>query len=159
MTTSTSPRTRVRPSRYVRFTVGLRQTTKSTSKVQKGTAPAGQTPTLALRVSLPAGVRYVKSAVHPKLKGTSKRNKVVLPTLNETARIVTWENVGMSASDGGKPSKRKFRITVLVDSSVMAGTVLSFGAELFELVPVGAQATTVPACPRVAPNATVVVAA
>lgn len=74
LATATSPRRVVRPGRTVVYKLGVRPVTKQKGKASaKATSAAG--PTLNLRVVLPPGVRYMKSATSPSLWAYGARGR------------------------------------------------------------------------------------
>lgn len=151
LATATSPRRVVRPGRTVRYKVSLRPATKQPKA--KATSQAAGGPTLNLRVALPAGVRYMQSTTSPPLLAYSAggRKAKRQPVLANDSAVLTWEDIGVTCKG------RDFVVKVRVDSAIASGTPLTFSAQLFESVQVGAGTSAVPACPRSAPNATVTV--
>lgn len=60
---------------------------------------------------------------------------------------MTWEDIGSN--------RRTFKVKVRVDSTIAPMTQLTFSAQLFESVQLGAEGGTVaPTCPQPAPNVT-----
>lgn len=149
LTTATSPRRTVRPGRIIRYRVRVRSAVKK-ARQRKHSAAGGQGagPTLNLRVALPARVRYIQSSTFPALMTYNSRGrKSKLQPVQADGGLLTWEDIG--------PTRRDFKVKVIVDSTVAPGTLLPFSAQVFEVVPVGD--SVAPTCPRLAPNVTVAV--
>lgn len=147
----TRPRRVVRPGRTVAYKVSIRPVTKQKGKAKaKANGAAG--PNLNLRVVLPIGVRYMKSGTRPSFltyydaQGRKARRQ---PVQSNDSMVLTWENIGAT--------HRTFKVKARVDSAFASGTQLTFSAQLFESVTVGAGSIPVPACPQPAPNVTVTV--
>jgi hypothetical protein len=141
----------VRAGRTVRYKVSVRPNAK------QGKAMTDQTagPTLNLRVVLPAGVHYVQSYTSPPLLAYGARGrKIKRQPVEAGGGLLTWEDIG--SAPASHKGRRAFVVKVRINATIASGTPLTFSAELYESVQVGA-GNVVPACPQSAPNVTVTI--
>lgn len=145
---ATSPRRTVRRGRILRYKIRIRSAVKQAERKHSAGEGQGAAPILSLRVVLPAGLRYVKSGTSPPIMryDTQGRKEKLWP-VEADGGLLTWENIGATGRD--------FMVKARVDSTAVPGTLLTFSAQLFELVPVGSSDT--PACPQSARNVTMTV--
>lgn len=148
LATATSPRRVARAGCTVVYKVNVCRTKAKELGKTKAVGAAG--PTLNLHVVLPTGVRYMKSSTTPLLRTHDAQGRKIKPqSVQADGRVLTWEDIGLN--------RRTVKVKVRVEPTVAPGTILTFSAQLFESVTVGAGSNPVPACPESAPDATVTV--